>query len=157
MLDIDLAKLYEVETKVLKQAVKRNIDRFPEDFMFELNKNELESLRSVFVTLEKGKGQYSKYLPFVFTEQGVAMLSGVLKSKRATEVNITIMRTFVQFRKLLTGNKELTQKIKDLESLANERFSKQDEKFQLIFKAIKELIEEKNLPRKQVTGFKIKK
>ena len=157
MLDIDLAKLYEVETKVLKQAVKRNIDRFPEDFMFELNKNELESLRSVFVTLEKGKGQHSKYLPFVFTEQGVAMLSGVLKSKRATEVNITIMRTFVQFRKLLTGNKELTQKIKDLESLANERFSKQDEKFQLIFKAIKELIEEKNLPRKQVTGFKIKK
>lgn len=157
MLDIDLAKLYEVETKVLKQAVKRNIDRFPEDFMFELNKNELESLRSQFVTLEKGKGQYSKYLPFVFTEQGVAMLSGVLKSKRATEVNITIMRTFVQFRKLLTGNKELTQKIKDLESLANERFSKQDEKFQLIFKAIKELIEEKNLPRKQVTGFKIKK
>ena len=157
MLDIDLAKLYEVETKVLKQAVKRNIDRFPEDFMFELNKNELESLRSQFVTLEKGKGQHSKYLPFVFTEQGVAMLSGVLKSKRATEVNITIMRTFVQFRKLLTGNKELTQKIKDLESLANERFSKQDEKFQLIFKAIKELIEEKNLPRKQVTGFKIKK
>lgn len=96
MLDFDLAELYEIETKVLKQAVRRNIERFPDDFMFELTKEEYGFLRSQIVTLEKGKGRYSKYLPFAFTEQGVAMLSSVLNSYKAIQVNITIMRAFAQ-------------------------------------------------------------
>ena len=99
MLDLDLAILYDVETRVLKQAVRRNIKRFPSDFMFELTQDEYRSLRSQFVTLKRG--QHSKYPPFAFTEQGVAMLSGILNSDRAIKVNIAIMRTFVQLRKLL--------------------------------------------------------
>ncbi|MBL7860071.1 MAG: ORF6N domain-containing protein [Cyclobacteriaceae bacterium] len=91
LLDADLALLYGVETKVLKQAVRRNIDRFPEDFLFELSTEEWNSLRSQIVTLEKGRGKYSKYPPFAFTEQGVAMLSGILNSPRAVETNIAIM------------------------------------------------------------------
>jgi hypothetical protein len=165
MLDFHLASLYGVETRVLKQAVKRNIDRFPEDFMFELTVQEFndfksqsvnsngQALRSQIVTLKKGRGQHSKYLPFAFTEQGVAMLSGVLKSKRAIEVNIAVMRTFVQIRKLLQGNKELVQKIKELEKVTNDRFEKHDEKFRLIFEAIKQLIIQEKEPRKPI-GFK---
>ena len=99
LLDEDLATLYHVETRVLKQAVRRNINRFPEDFMFELNAEEWKFLRSQIVILEKGRGRYSKYLPYAFTEQGVAMLSGILKSPRAVEVNIAIIRTFVYLRK----------------------------------------------------------
>ena len=99
MLDRDLAELYGVETKVLKQAVRRNIKRFPEDFMFELTKSEEKSLRSQIVTLKRG--QHAKYLPFAFTEQGVAMLSSVLNSERAIEVNIQIMRAFTQLRQML--------------------------------------------------------
>ena len=98
MLDFDLAELYEIETKVLKQAVRRNIERFPDDFMFELTREEYLSLRSQIVTLEKGKGRHAKYLPFAFTEQGVAMLSSVLNSYKAIQVNITIMRAFVSIR-----------------------------------------------------------
>lgn len=100
LIDEDLAALYQVETRVLKQAVRRNINRFPIDLMFELSMEEWHSLRSQFVILEKqGRGKYSKYRPYVFTEQGVAMLSGILKSPRAVEVNIAIMRTFVYLRK----------------------------------------------------------
>jgi len=111
ILDKDIASMYEIDTKVLKQAVRRNIKRFPEDFMFELTNEELEnwrsqcitsnSLRSQFVTLEKGRGKHSKYLPMAFTEQGVAMLSSILKSDRAIIVNIEIMRIFVKTRGLL--------------------------------------------------------
>lgn len=103
--------------------------------------------------LKKGRGQHSKYLPFAFTEQGVAMLSGVLKSKRAIGVNIAVMRTFVQIRKLLQGNKELVQKIKELEKVTNDRFEDHDEKFRLIFEAIKQLINQEQEPRKPI-GFK---
>jgi len=142
MLDFDLATLYGVETKVLKQTVKRNIIRFPEDFMFELTSNEWSNLRSQIVTSSWGG---IRYQPFAFTEQGVAMLSGILKSERAVEVNIAIMRTFVQLRKLMSSNKELSKKINDMEK-------NYDEKFQIIFDAIKRLIGEENKPRKLI-GF----
>lgn len=116
MLDYDLATLYEIETKVLKQSVKRNIDRFPEDFMFELTESEYKSLRSQIVTLEIGRGKFSKYLPFAFTEQGVAMLSGVLKSEKAIKINIAIMRTFVILRNSLLNLEEITSKVKEIEN-----------------------------------------
>ena len=113
MLDRDLAELYGVETKVLKQVVKRNINRFPADFMFELTKVENQALRSQNVTLKRG--QHSKYLPYVFTEQGVAMLSSVLKSDRAIQVNIQIMRAFTQLSQLLSTHKDLKKKIEAIE------------------------------------------
>ena len=98
MLDSDLAELYEVEVSQLKRQVRRNIDRFPEDFMFELTREEYDSLRCQTGTIKSGRGQHSKYLPFAFTEEGVAMLSGMLKSKTAVQVNINIMRAFVAIR-----------------------------------------------------------
>ena len=113
MLDYDLATLYEIETKVLKQAVKRNIERFPEDFMFELTKDEFDNLRSQFVTSSYGG---MRYLPFAFTEQGVAMLSGVLKSEKAIKINIAIMRTFVILRNSLLNLEEITSKVKEIEN-----------------------------------------
>jgi len=106
ILDEVLARLYQVETKVLNQAVRRNRERFPEDFMFQLTEAEFLVLRSQIVTLDKSRGKYRKYLPFAFTEQGVAMLSGVLKSKTAIEVNLAIMRVFVRLRRILESNKE---------------------------------------------------
>jgi phage regulator Rha-like protein len=115
LLDSDLAALYDVPTKVLLQAVKRNIDRFPDDFMLQLGAEEWAALRSQFVTLKTGRGQHRKYLPYAFTEQGVAMLSSVLKSKRAIAVNIEIMRAFVRMRELLASNKTLAQQLQKLE------------------------------------------
>ena len=122
MLDFSLSELYEVETKVLKQAVRRNMERFPEDFLFELSRDEYNILRSQIVTLETGRGKYSKYLPFAFTEQGVAMLSGVLKSPKALQVIIAIMRVFVLVRQFALSNKELTIKLHELESRYNKQF-----------------------------------
>ncbi|MCP4459511.1 MAG: ORF6N domain-containing protein [Cytophagales bacterium] len=149
LLDFHLAEMYEVETRVLKQQIRRNIDRFPEDFMFELTQKEWKSLRSQIVILNAGRGQHSKYLPFAFTEQGIAMLSSVLRSKKAVEVNIAIMRTFVQLRKMMDTNKELAAEIEKLET-------KYDEKFQIVFNAIKKLIHQENEPREAI-GFKSKK
>ena len=111
MLDFDLAALYEVETKVLNQAVRRNTERFPEDFMFQLTRDEYTALRSQIVTLEKGRGKYSKYNPFAFTEHGVAMLSGILNSQKAIETNIAIMRAFVALRRYAMTFDELAAKI----------------------------------------------
>jgi hypothetical protein len=111
MLDADLAALYGVETKVFNQAVRRNMDRFPEDFMFQLSAEEAAALRSQFVTLEKGRGRYPKYAPLAFSEHGVAMLSSVLRSKRAIQVNLAIMRTFVRLREALATNEELARKV----------------------------------------------
>ena len=148
MLDSDLAKLYDVETKVLNQAVKRNIARFPKDFMFRLNKEEaLELSRSQIVTLKRG--QNIKYLPHVFTENGVAMLSSVLNSEMAIQVNIQIMRTFTKIREMLSSHKDLKRKIEEMEK-------KYDSQFKIVFNAIKELM---TLPEKQVRkiGFKIEK
>jgi len=128
MMDFDLAELYETETKILKRAVKRNIERFPEDFMFELDKSEWENLRSQFGTSSLHGG--TRYLPFAFTEQGVAMLSSVLNSKKAIEVNISIIRTFVIIRKSGFTYAELSAKLKEMEG-----------KFSDVYQAIKYLLE----------------
>ena len=115
MLDSDLAELYGVETKTLNRAVKRNLDRFPADFMFRLSADEVEALRFQFGTLKLGRGQHRKYLPYAFTEQGVAMLSSVLRSQRAVQVNIAIMRAFVRLREILATHKDLALRLDELE------------------------------------------
>ena len=130
MLDADLALLYDVETKVLVQAVKRNIKRFPSDFMFQLTVEEYKVLRSQIVTSNKRGGR--RYLPYVFTEQGVAMLSSVLKSEKALIVNIEIVRTFVRSRKIVHFNKELGQRLDELEA----KLQDHDEQFGVVFDAI---------------------
>ena len=159
ILDSDLAELYGVPTGRLNEAVRRNLERFPADFMFQLTENELESLlsqiaiaknaesslRSQSVTLKRG-GRRS--LPYAFTEQGVAMLSSVLRSERAVEVNIAIMRTFVQFRRLMDSNALLAEKIEALE----EKYADHDQQFQLVFEAIKQLIAASAPPSKEL-GF----
>lgn len=157
LLDADLAGLYGVETKRLNEAVRRNLDRFPEDFMFQLTEDELDSLRSQFATSNDHpsvlrsqfatlkRGGHRKYLPYAFIEQGVAMLSSVLRSPRAVEVNIAIMRTFVQLRRLMDSNELLARKIESLEK-------KYDEQFAVVFNAIKQLIAEDEKPRREI-GF----
>jgi len=146
MLDRDLAELYGVTTGNLNKAVKRNLDRFPPDFMFQLKQEEYESLRFQFGILKKG--QHSKYLPYAFTEQGVAMLSSVLRSKRAVNVNIEIMRAFVRLRQFLSAHKELKQKLEEMEM-------KYDEQFQVVFEAIRQLMTPPDPPRKRI-GFEAK-
>jgi len=145
LLDADLAALYQVSVKALNQAVKRNRNRFPQDFMFRLSAEEAESLRSQNVTLESGRGQHRKYLPNVFTEQGVAMLSSVLRSQRAVRVNIEIMRAFVRLRQLIASNAEFAKRLDDLET-------KYDAQFKLVFQAIRELMTSLPAPRKRI-GF----
>lgn len=132
MLDTDLANIYQVETKVFNQAVKRNAERFPENFCFQLTSEEWEVLRSQFVTLNIGRGQHRKYLPFVFTEQGIAMLSGVLKSTVAIKVSIEIMNAFVEMRKVLISNAALFHRLDKIEL----RQLEADQKFEEIFKAL---------------------
>jgi hypothetical protein len=158
MFDADLAKLYGVSTKALNQAMSRNKARFPRDFAFRLSQSELgdlrsqivtssaerTSLRSQIVTSKNGRGG-RRYRPYAFTEQGVAMLSSVLRSTRAVEVNIAIMRTFVQLRRLMDSNLDLARKIEALEK-------KYDEKFAVVFEAIKRLIAPPDPPRRQI-GF----
>ena len=171
MLDSDLAELYGVETGALNRAVKRNIDRFPADFMFQLTEQEMAALRcqtgilddpardddrSQIVTGSEGehlksqivtskRGQHRKFLPYAFTEQGVAMLSSVLRSQRAVEVNIAIMRTFVQLRRLMDSNRDLAQKIGDMEE-------KYDGQFRVVFDAIRQLISPPAQPSREL-GF----
>jgi len=142
MLDADLATLYDVPTKVLVQAVKRNLERFPQDFMFQLEKQELAILRSQSVTSSWGGRRYP---PYAFTEQGVAMLSTVLKSPRAIAVNIEIMRAFVRLRLILSSNKELARRLDQLEA-------KTDAKFKVVFEAIRELMTPPE-PKKRPIGF----
>ncbi|MBI5406344.1 MAG: ORF6N domain-containing protein [Nitrospirae bacterium] len=147
MLDSDLAELYEVRTKALIQAVKRNIGRFPLDFMFQLNNQEVITLRSQFVTSKSGKGG-RRYIPYVFTEQGVAMLSSVLNSERAILVNIAIVRAFVKLREMLSTHKELAHKLKQLEN----KIEKHDEEIKVIFDAIRQLMIPPE-PTKKKIGF----
>ena len=149
MIDRDLAELYGVETKQLKRAVRRNLHRFPSDFMFELSREEYNSLRSQFGTLKRGT--HSKYLPMTFTEQGVAMLSSVLNSDRAIEVNIAIMRAFVQLRKISSSHKQLAQKLREIEA----RLEDHDESIDAIFEAIQQLMRPPEKPRKPI-GFEVK-
>jgi hypothetical protein len=149
MLDFDLAALYCIETKQLKRAVRRNINRFPSDFMIELSPEEFEKLRCQFGTSNWGG---IRYLPMAFTEQGIAMLSSVLHSEVAIGINIAIMRAFVQLRRFMESNKELAKRIDDLEKAV----SSHDERIQLIFTAIKELMEDNEEPvTRNPVGFKI--
>lgn len=136
MLDADLAELYGVETFNLNKAVKRNIDRFPIDFMFQLTKEEAAGLRfQIGISKSNGSGG-RRYLPYVFTEQGIAMLSSILKSKRAVQVNILIMRVFVKLRELMASHQELARRIEELER----KYGVHDETINDIFKAIRELL-----------------
>ncbi|PJJ09876.1 ORF6N domain-containing protein [Flavobacterium sp. 1] len=138
MIDSDLAVLYGVETKQLKRQVRRNIERFPEDFMFELNKNEVEILRSQFGTLKQGA--HSKYTPMVFTEQGVAMLSSVLNSATAIKVNIQIIRVFTKIRVMLSDT--MTMKL-DIEEIKN-KLTNQSRNIELVFTYLDELMEKQD-------------
>jgi len=148
MLDRDLASLYGVETKQLKQAVKRNIERFPDDFMFILTREEFTILRSQTVTSRSSDWGGSRYEPMVFTEQGVAMLSSVLRSKRAVQVNIEIMRAFLKLRQILDAHKDLRRKLAELEK-------KYDDQFKIVFEAIAELMVPPEEDRKKI-GFELK-
>jgi len=154
MLARDLANLYEVSTKRLNEQVKRNLKRFPDDFMFQLTKEEMfmfktgvSNSRSQFATLKQG--QNIKYLPYVFTEQGVAMLSSVLNSERAIQVNIAIMRAFVKLRQILSSHKELASKLSELEM----RLEKHDEDICAIFEAIRQLMAPPSGSPKRRIGF----
>lgn len=140
LLDVDLAAMYGVETRALLQAVKRNEQRFPDDFMLRLTADEWQSLRSQFVILKIGRGQHRKYLPFAFTEQGIAMLSSVLKSERAIAVNIEIMRAFVRMRELLASNKALAKQLMALESRVTNKLAAHDQAIADILKTIRELM-----------------
>jgi hypothetical protein len=144
MLDADLAELYEVETKELNQAVKRNLERFPEDFMFRLTDDEAAALRSQSVTSNEGRGG-RRYHPYAFTEQGVAMLSSVLRSPRAVQVNIAIMRAFVKLREILASHRDLARRLEEMES-------KYDVQFRAVFDAIRELMKPPEKPRRRI-GF----
>ena len=146
MLDVDLAGLYEVETRALVQAVKRNITRFPGDFMFQLTQEEFDGLRSQFVTSKPERRGGRRYLPYAFTEQGVAMLSSVLRSERAILVNIEIMRAFVRLRQMLASNAELARKLEALET-------KYDAQFKVVFDAIRELMTPPEPKKKRPIGF----
>ena len=151
LLASDLAVLYGVETRALVQAVKRNLERFPADFAFQLTEHEVTALRSQFVILDEatshrqGRGRYAKYVPYAFTEQGVAMLSSVLRSKRAVQVNVEIMRAFVRLRDLIGHNRELARRLHDLES-------RYDRQFKVVFDAIRELMAPPPAPKRRI-GF----
>lgn len=146
LLDTDLAELYEVRTKVLLQAVKRNLERFPADFMFPMNNQEIIVLRSQFVTSKNPGRGGRRTAPYAFTEQGVAMLSSVLNSPRAIAVNIEIMRAFVKLRVILASNKELSRRLDQLEANT-------DAKFTAVFEAIRQLMAPPPAPRKRPIGF----
>jgi hypothetical protein len=141
LLDRDLAVLYGVETRALNQAVRRNLNRFPPDFLFELSRDEIRALATL---REDGKIRHSKAV-FAFTEQGVAMLSSVLRSDRAAQVNVAIMRTFVQLRRILATHADLARKLEALER-------KYDKRFRAVFDAIRALMSEKKAPRREI-GF----
>ena len=143
MFDFHLASLYETETRILKQQVRRNLNRFPDDFMFQLSRAEWQEVITICDNLSAYK--FSPSAPFAFTEQGIAMLSSVLRSEKAVNVNIAIMRTFVHVRKILDTNRSLSLQLEQLEK-------KYDEKFRIVFEAIRNLIREESQPRKRI-GF----
>lgn len=166
MLSTDLAQLYEVEPRTLIQAVKRNLSRFPADFMFQLNWEEVEALRSHFVSIASTQhrqdhsirsqfvtlkqGSHSKYRQYAFTEQGVAMLSSVLRSERAVQVNILIMRAFVKLREILASHKDLARKLEEMEN-------KYDKQFKIVFDAIRELMTPPSKKPSERIGFRVGK
>jgi hypothetical protein len=154
MLDEDLADLYGVETRVLVQQVKRNAKRFPADFMFQLSKVETETLRSQIVISNSGRGG-RRYAPYVFTEQGIAMLSGVLRSDRAIAVNIEIMRAFVELRRVASSYAALRERLEELEREMANRLDQHDEQLNQIFKALHQLISPPQPPKRPV-GFRLR-
>jgi hypothetical protein len=147
MLDEDLAELYGVTTKRLNQQVRRNVERFPADFMFQLTAEEDAALRLQFVTLKRGRGAHRKYLPYAFTQEGVAMLSSVLRSPRAVQVNIEIMRAFVRLRRMMATHKDLARKLDALER-------KYDAQFKVVFDAIRKLMGPPPADAKRRIGFR---
>lgn len=149
MLDADLAGLYGISTKVFNQAIARNLARFPEDFMFRFTKDEFDNLRSQFVTSSLNHGG-SRYLPYAFTEHGVAMLSSVLKSPRAVQMNISIIRAFIKLREILLTHKDLAERMEKLEQMQG----KQGEQIIEIYAFLKKLIEAPKKPRKRI-GFRL--
>jgi hypothetical protein len=150
MLDSDLAELYGVETKVLNQAVNRNLDKFPEDFLFQLTDTEFEHLRFQFGTSKRGGRRYA---PYVFTEHGVLMLSSVLNSKRANAVNIQIIKIFVRLRQILFDNTELRLEIEKIKN----KLDNQDKNMEVVFRYLDELLEAKDNPQpREPIGFKLK-
>jgi len=151
ILDFELAILYEVETRVLKQAVRRNIDRFPDDFMFELTKEEWNTLRSQIVMFKNGVGKFPKYLPFAFTEQGVAMISAVLNSQRAIQTSVQIMRAFVMMRQWALNYQELAERLDELEKLHGQRFDDIEQVLKYLIQ--KDIQNAQQTQRKQV-GYK---
>jgi phage regulator Rha-like protein len=151
MLDRDLAEMYGVETKRLKEAVKRNIERFPEQYMFELTKNEDDSLRSQIATLKKGRGQHSKYFPYAFTEHGVLMVANVLKSKRAIKMSMRIIDVFIRMREMLSTHKDILLKLEHMEK----QLSKNNKEIQYIFDVLKQLLHEPHKPMRRI-GYRMK-
>src|SRR5258707_3794561 len=147
MRDSDLAHLYQVQTKALNLAVKRNVTRFPDDFMFQLTKEEDESLRFQIETSNPGRGG-RRYLPYVFTEHGVAMLSSVLNSERAVHVNIAIIRTFIKLREILVTHKELSERLAKLER----QYQEHDNELGSVFEAIRQLLAPPTQPKRRI-GF----
>jgi len=150
MLDRDLAELYGVETRVLGQAVMRNIQRFPHDFMFQLTKAELENWKSQIVISNSSVRMGLRKRPYVFTEHGILMLSTVLRSERAVRVNIAIMRAFVRLRQILSTHKDLAGKLEEMEQ-------RYDAQFSIVFKAIRELMEPKTIVPKRQIGFRARR
>ena len=148
MLDEHLAELYGVSTKRLNEQVRRNLKRFPQDFTFQLDWEEYNTLRSHFATLNLQRGRHRKYLPYVFSGQGVAMLSSVLNSDRAIQVNIEIMRAFVKLREILSTHKDLVRKLDEMEK-------KYDAQFKIVFDAIRQLMLSPEKPKRQI-GFQVK-
>jgi hypothetical protein len=148
MLDEHLAGLYGVSTKRLNEQVRRNLKRFPPDFMFQLNREEYNALRSHFATLIVGRGRHRKYLPYVFSEQGVAMLSSVLNSDKSIQVNIEIMRAFVRLREIIATHKDLARKLDEMEK-------KYDAQFKIVFDAIRQLMLPPEKLKRQI-GFQVK-
>jgi hypothetical protein len=144
MLDRDLAALYETETKALNLAIKRNLKRFPQDFMFQLTKEEFDALRFQIETLKSGRGQHSKYLPYAFTEQGIAMLSGVLHSDKAINMNIAIMRAFVEIRRIVFRQNDLREQLQEIK----EKLGEHDVQLNHIYDAMENLLDEKAAQRK---------
>jgi len=153
MLDADLAALYGVETRRLNEQVRRNTERFPEDFMFALSQEEWNALRSQIATLKTGRGQHRKYLPYAFTEHGAIMAATVLNSPRAIEVSVYVVRAFVQLRELLTGHKELAKRLDELESRMQRKLSSHDQAIAGILDAIRQLMAPPEPRKKRPIGF----
>jgi len=157
ILDVDLAELYEVTTKRFNEQVKRNVERFPQDFMFQLTQEEWDALRSQFATLKTGRGQHRKYLPYAFTEHGAIMAATVLNSPKATEVSVYVVRAFVRLREILASDKELALSLAELESCIGRKLDSHEQAIAGILNAIREFMRPPETTKKRPIGFVIGK